>query len=162
MKFKKNSKYKLLFFLITFFLSISTVTNFAVKKNIENWYKTLNISLLTPPDITFGIAWTILYILIAVAGWRIWIKKPFTKLDLIKKIYIFQIILNLTWSIIFFYFHLIFLSFFSILLMILSNILIIILSDKKIKFIKVLLIPYLIWLVFAGYLNFYVFYYNYF
>ncbi len=37
--------------------------------NLDPWYRMLNKSSLTPPDIVFGIVWPILYILLAVVGW---------------------------------------------------------------------------------------------
>ena len=37
-----------------------------------NWYKSLNKPHWTPPDWLFGPAWTILYVMIAIAGWLVW------------------------------------------------------------------------------------------
>lgn len=160
MKTKEKDHYGLLFSLTTFLLIAGSITNFLVKKNIKTWYNFLCLSRLTPPNVTFGIVWTILYILLGFAGWLIWRNKSFPKLFLIKIFYTIQTVLNLSWSILFFQFHFVKLSLFSIIIMMILNLLIIIFSYKKINYVPSLLIPYLLWLGFAGYLNFYVFYFN--
>ena len=43
--------------------------------NIDQWYSDLIKSSLTPPNYMFGIVWSVLYVLIATAGWLIWEKK---------------------------------------------------------------------------------------
>jgi tryptophan-rich sensory protein len=60
----------------------------------------------------------------------------------------------------FFQFHAITMSFASIIIMIITTFLIIIFSHKKINYVPALLTPYILWLVFAAYLNFFVLYYN--
>ncbi len=160
MKSKQNNHYNLLFFLTTFLLIAGSITSCLVKKNIRTWYNFLYLSRFTPPNVTFGIVWTILYILLGFVGWLIWKNKSFQKLFLIKMLYTVQTALNLSWSILFFQFHFIKLSLFSIIIMIILNFLIIIFSYKKINYVPSLLTPYVLWLGFAAYLNFYVFYFN--
>jgi benzodiazapine receptor len=160
MKIKEKHHYGLLFFLTTFLLIAGSVTSFLVKKNIRTWYNFLYLSRFTPPNKTFSIVWTILYILLGVSGWLIWKNKSFPKLFFIKVLYTIQIALNLTWSILFFQFHLISISLASIIIMIMTTVLMMIFSYKKINHLTLLLTPYLLWLGFAGYLNFYAFYFN--
>ncbi len=38
----------------------------------QDWYDRLDKPSFTPPDATFGIVWTVLYVLIALAGWLTW------------------------------------------------------------------------------------------
>lgn len=160
MKIKQKEHYGLLFFLTTFLLVAGSLTGMLVKKNIKTWYNFLSLSRFTPPNITFSIVWTILYILLGFVGWLIWKHKSFPKLFLIKVLYTIQTALNLSWSILFFQFHFVKVSFFSIITMIILNLLIIIFSHNKIKYVPALLTPYIVWLGFAAYLNFYILMWN--
>jgi benzodiazapine receptor len=157
MKTKEKHHYGLLFFLTTFLLIAGSITSFLVKKNIKTWYNFLYLSRFNPPNITFGIVWTILYILLGIAGWLIWRNKGFPKLFFIKVLYTIQIALNLSWSMLFFQLHLTGISFASIIIMIIATALMMFFSYKKINYLTLLLTPYILWLGFAGYLNFYVF-----
>lgn len=64
-----------------------------------DWYASLNKPAFNPPDWLFGPVWTMLYVLIAVAGWRIWrVAEP----SIAKALWIAQLALNFLWSPIFF------------------------------------------------------------
>lgn len=60
------------FSLLPFLLAIVAVGSVGGTYKPGNWYRTLDKPWWTPPSWLFGPAWTILYILIAVAGWRVW------------------------------------------------------------------------------------------
>jgi tryptophan-rich sensory protein len=116
----------------------------------NKWYNDLKKSSLTPPGYVFGIAWSILYLFIAISF-------------LFNKIYCFnceeniffmiQLFLNLIWTPVFFKFKMIKLSLFIILFIIYFTIRYINIS-KSIS--KILLIPYLLWLFIALYFNLYI------
>ena len=116
------------------------------------WYLNLNKSVLTPPGYVFGIVWSLLYVAIAIVGWLIFVYYVTTKS--IKTAYILQLLFNWSWTPLFFVFHLISLSLLIILLLIIIVFYIILAEDRML--IKQLLLPYLLWLMFAGYLNFYI------
>ena len=59
------------------------------------WYKQLNKPSWTPPPWAFPVVWTILYIMIAIAGWKAWQAQGFGPLVMI---WIVQLILNALWS----------------------------------------------------------------
>ena len=40
------------------------------------WYQALQKPWFNPPNWLFGPAWTFLYVLIAIAGWRVWLREP--------------------------------------------------------------------------------------
>ena len=64
----------------------------------QPWYDELDKPPQTPPDATFGIAWTILYVLIALAGWLAWRASD----DPLPTIAWFaQMALNLAWTVVF-------------------------------------------------------------
>lgn len=122
------------------------------------WYEDLKKSSLNPPDIVFNIVWPILYILMLTS--IIIFYKSYSDNFWISFGFIFfatQLILNILWPIIFFRFHKVLLSFFIIL----SIIFFVILTMNE--FIKVnctaamLLLPYLIWLILASYLNLFIY-----
>ena len=106
---------------------------------------------LSPHGIVFPIVWTILYILMGTS-YFITTKDNESNKEL-DQIYLLQLLVNLLWPIIFFILRMYFTAFLWIILLI---ILVIVMIKKKKKNSKVsgyLQIPYLIWLVFATYLN---------
>lgn len=121
--------------------------------DIVSWYPTLHKSTLTPPDIVFPIVWFILYCMLAVSGYALWQHRhqPTAKLALV--FYGLQMLLNWAWTPFFFYFHWIGASLFCITSIIILTLITIIITRKTYKLSSILLIPYFIWLLFAGYLN---------
>ena len=118
------------------------------------WYYSLNKSPLTPPEAVFPIAWTILYVMIALSLF-FYVKDGLTKEKLTPLVvFTIQIILNLLWSPVFFESHNIKLAFIIIVLLIIFVLINIILFYKNSKIASYLLIPYFLWLIFAAYLNF--------
>ena len=139
---------------------IGSIIGSLTKPEISTWYITLNRAPLTPPNYVFPVAWTILYGAIGTCGWVIWSTKSFSNLKLIKSLYLIQLILNWSWTPLFFYYHL---TGFSLLVLVAMDILvgmIIYLAYPKIRSVSLLMIPYLLWIVFASYLNFYIWQYN--
>ena len=114
-------------------------------------YKSLEQPLLSPPGFIFPIVWTILYILMGISYG---ILKDKNLVDSsISSIYYSQLIVNLMWPIFFFVFKLRLLSFFIILLLDILVIIMIVRFYKKNKVSGLLQIPYLLWVLFASYLN---------
>jgi tryptophan-rich sensory protein len=114
----------------------------------------LNQPFLSPPAWLFPVVWTILYVLMGVASYRIWIASA---TDEKKKsalfVYGLQLVFNFFWSIIFFNLKL---YLFAFLWLVVLWVLIYITYKRfgKIDVVaEYLLIPYLVWVAFAGYLN---------
>jgi tryptophan-rich sensory protein len=107
----------------------------------DEYYNSLPQSDLTPPDETFSIVWPILYLLIGYALY----KNPTNWLWL-------NLLLNLTWIVTFHGYKNPQVSFFVLLLTIMT--LVLHMKSKSTK--TLLLLPYLIWLIFAAYLNGYI------
>ena len=130
------------------------------KPEIGDWYSTLNRSTITPPNYVFSVAWTVLYAIIGACGWIIWLPQPFPKLSVVKTLYVTQLILNWSWTPLFFHYHL---TGLSVVVLIVLDILvgtIIWVTYRKMRAVSLLLIPYLSWILFASYLNFYMWWYN--
>lgn len=58
------------------------------------WYHALNHPVGTPPDLVFPIAWTVLYVLMAIAAWRVWRVQGFARGMIL---FIGQLVLNALW-----------------------------------------------------------------
>lgn len=114
-------------------------------------YNTLQKPPLSPPGFLFGIVWTILYILMGVSYGLLETRGLAD--ESVKKIYYTQLIVNLIWPILFFVFKASLLSCFWIILLDVLVIYMIIIFNKKHKLSAYLQIPYLIWTLFATYLN---------
>ena len=113
---------------------------------------------LSPPSYIFPIVWTILYILMGIS-YFIATKDKENDKDL-NQIYLLQLFVNLFWPIIFFVLKMYFTAFLWIILLI---ILVIVMIKELLKNNKIsgyLQIPYLIWLLFATYLNIGIFLLN--
>jgi tryptophan-rich sensory protein len=156
----KNKSYISLVIWIVALMVIGSSIGGLTKSNVDTWYMTLNRSPLTPPNYLFGIAWSILYAMIATSGWLIWSSNSFEKLKLIKILYCAQLVFNWSWTPLFFSYHLTGLALICLSLIIILVALLIVQSYKQIIFASLLLIPYLLWSIFAGYLNFYIWQYN--
>ncbi|MFR6312563.1 TspO/MBR family protein [Anaerofustis stercorihominis] len=122
-------------------------------------YKHLNLPPLSPPGFIFPIVWTILYILMGIGAYFIIISNSSTKTEALRT-YALQLVLNFLWTIVFFNMRN-FLLAFIILIALWALIIKMIITFKNIKPIAgYLQIPYLLWVTFAGYLNFMVFILN--
>jgi len=145
---------------IVVLVSIGSIIGSLTKAEINTWYSVLNRSPLTPPNYVFPVAWTILYLMIAACGWMIWCQQSFPKLMLIKFLYVMQLILNWSWTPLFFRYHLTGLSFACLLIMDMAVAMIVYFSYTRVRLVSLLMVPYLIWILFATYLNFYIWQYN--
>jgi len=117
-------------------------------------YKTVERPPLSPPSIVFPITWTILYILMGISLYLVWTcGDKFTDKSKAYFFFTVQLVLNFLWSPVFFTAQLYLLAFIILLLMWIFTILMIISFYKISKPAGLLQIPYLLWLIFAGYLN---------
>lgn len=106
---------------------------------------------LSPPAILFPIVWTILYLLIGIS-YYLYKKNTYTETKEII-IYYTQLLVNALWTIIFFTLKLRFFSIIWILILVILIYTLIALFNQKYKPSAYLLIPYLIWCIFASYLT---------
>lgn len=128
---------------------IGGIVGFIVSNFMD--YSSLLKPSFAPSEILFPIVWTILYILM---GFSYGILKSNSLTDdKVNAIYYLQLFINALWSIFFFVFKWRLFSFIWILLLILLVILMIIEFYKKNKVAGLLQIPYLIWIIFASFLN---------
>ena len=117
-------------------------------------YKTLNQPPLSPPGWIFPIVWSILYLLMGYACYRIWTAKA-PREDRRKALLLYgiQLFLNFLWPIIFFGFQAYWLAFILLLGLWVCIYLTMHVFGQIDERAENLLIPYLLWVTFAGYLN---------
>lgn len=134
-------------------LVVGMLSGFLSREGMEQVSK-LPQSALTPPSWVFPVVWSILYTLMAIGAAKIWMSPESEERSMGLWLYLFQLIFNFFWSL--FYFNMQAFGF-SLLWLIALWILILlmILSWRKTdKLAAWLQVPYLIWVAFAGYLNF--------
>ncbi|SDN96645.1 TspO/MBR family protein [Vreelandella arcis] len=68
----------------------------------DGWYRELDKPAWTPPDIAFPIAWGILYLLMAIAAWRIYMADDSVWRTASLWVYVIQLLANAAWSWLFF------------------------------------------------------------
>lgn len=115
---------------------------------------------LSPPAILFPIVWTLLYILMGITSYLI-LQEPQTyQTRTALFAYGLQLFFNFFWSILFFNLEMYFVSFLWLIILWALIALTILLFSQISKPATYLMIPYLLWVTFAGYLNFGIFLLN--
>jgi tryptophan-rich sensory protein len=123
--------------------------------SIRGWYAGLAKPDFAPPNWIFGPVWTMLFVLMGIAAFLVW-RKGLNRRDVRTALGLFigQLILNTLWSIIFFGLHSPGGAFGEIIFLWLSILLTIIVFARISKPAAWLLVPYIVWVTFAAYLNF--------
>lgn len=158
-----NQGIKLFLSLIIWIAALITVGGLIgsiTKPEMFTWYSVLNRSSLTPPNYVFPVAWTILYATIGICGFIIWRQSTSQERGIIKTLYITQLILNWSWTPLFFHYHL---TGISLMVLVVMDSLVgalIYFAYKKLRTLCLLMIPYFLWILFATYLNFYIWWFN--
>lgn len=148
-----NNTFKLIISLIIPQLA-GGIGSFFTIGSVKDWYPVLVKPALNPPAWIFGPVWTTLFALMGVAAFMVW-KKGLDRRDVKIALGIFlgQLVLNTLWSIIFFGLHSPGGAFVEIIFLWLSILATIIAFAKISKPAAWLLAPYILWVSFAGYLN---------
>lgn len=115
-----------------------------------DWYAQLAKPSFNPPGWVFGPAWTALYILIAIAGWRVWNRD---RAGWPMKLWWGQLALNFLWTPIFFSAHQIGLALAVILVLLVAILSFIITSWRQDRAASWMFVPYAAWVAFASALN---------
>lgn len=136
------------FFRLFLPIIIGGIVGIIIKNYID--YSLVKKPPLSPPKLAFPIAWSILYLLIGIS-YYIYRKNNYDKKTI--QIYYIGLILNALWSIIFFVLKLRLLSIIWIIALIIITIILFINYKKQNKTSAYLLIPYIIWLTYATYIN---------
>ena len=149
---------RLIIFLVLNFGALAIGGFFTGSGVPSDWYADLNKAPWTPPRWVFGAAWTSIMICFGIYMAYLWPTKKAK--NVVLGLYVIQLILNMSWNPVFFYYHHVLggLLLISTLTILVAYILFSYWSELKFK--SFLLAPYLIWLVIATSLNAYIWLYN--
>jgi tryptophan-rich sensory protein len=121
---------------------------------IPTWYAGLVKPPLNPPNWVFAPVWMTLYGLMAVSAWLVWKTRPSGCRRRGLLFFAVQLWFNYLWSWIFFHRHMIGIAFADIVALWLTILLTLLTFRKMSRPAAWLLVPYIAWVTFAGYLNF--------
>jgi translocator protein len=141
------NKYLSLAEFIVVVLSVGLLIGYATAPGA--WYQSLEKPPFNPPNWVFPVAWTIIYVLIAIAGWRVMIIEGLNGWT--GRTWFAQMALNWAWSPVFFGLHMPFAALAIIVLLLTSIIAFLLLArdDKA----RLCFLPYAAWVAFATVLN---------
>jgi len=131
------------------------IGSFFTISSIPTWYATIQKPAFNPPNWVFGPVWTTLYILMGISAYLVWMK-GWDKKEVRSALAIFavQLVLNTLWSIIFFGAKELFLAFVEIAFLWTAIVVTIFLFRRISRNAALLLVPYLLWVSFAAFLNY--------
>lgn len=136
-------------------LGVGWLASYFTANGVKYIYPLIEKSRLTPPGFIFPIVWTILYILMGI-GIAMVINKGGEDTGMAKAVWIVQLLVNFSWSILFFGMQMYYEAFICLIILWFLIIIMIYEFNKIDKTAAVLQIPYLLWVTFAGYLNYVV------
>lgn len=136
-------------------LLVGTLSGYLSNSGYSNaWFVALRKPGLMPPGWVFGVAWTILYILIGLSLAMLLHAKGAKGREKGLALFAVQLLLNFAWSPVFFHFHKVQIALGLIAAMIVALVGLILLVWRIRVVAGLLLYPYLAWLMFAGLLNY--------
>jgi len=137
-------------FIVAFISFMGSQFNSSVN---STWYNSIKPSI-TPPNIVFPVVWTILFFLIALSLYFAWINSNLIEKVSITAAFGLNFFFNVAWTALYFGLKNPSLALFDLICLLLSIILMMRVTYKIDKKSTYLLIPYLIWVIFAGILNY--------
>lgn len=91
----------LIVFIVVCF-SAAALGSVFTNNSLKTWYPTIKKPSWNPPNKIFGPVWSVLYLMMAVAGWLVWEKLPQKVLSASMALFFVQLVLNVVWSVVFF------------------------------------------------------------
>ncbi len=142
----------LLVFLMACF-AVSAIGGLITSSSVGSWYQSLAKPSFNPPDWLFAPVWTALYLMMAVAGWRVWRRVGWRDGGPALGIFALQLGFNLGWSAVFFGLRMPGAGLIVIVLLLAAIAVTSRLFLKVDRLAGALLLPYLAWVAFASLLN---------
>lgn len=134
-------------------LGIGMLGSSLVETSLGTWYADLLKPTFTPPNEVFGPVWAVLYVMMAVAAWRVWRGADWQTARGPLTLFALQLALNLSWSVVFFGLHKIGAAVATIIVLDVA-VLVTLLAFRTIdRTAALLMVPYLAWVLFATVLN---------
>ena len=145
-----KNKYLSLFLILLITFIASGIGGFTTAVFKEPWYSEIILPSYNPPSSVFAPVWTVLYIMMSIAIWKIWINSFDLK---ILRIYLIHLFFNGSWSVIFFGFHQIGLALINIIIILIFIFFLMKNYFNRDKISFYLMLPYFFWTSFALVLN---------
>jgi tryptophan-rich sensory protein len=150
---KKRVKWKVLIACLIIVYLVAGVGSVFTSNVKTSWYQIIKPSI-TPPNYVFPIVWNVLFLLIAFSLYFAWINSDKKQKKKIKLIFGINFFLNILWSVLYFQMRNPLYAFYELFFLLISIALMIFITYKINKKSSYLLIPYLLWVSFAGILNY--------
>ena len=123
-------------------------------KSLKTWYLSIKKPSWNPPNKVFGPVWTVLYLMMAVAGWMVWERLPQKNFSVPMALFFVQLVLNTVWSVVFFGLRSPGGAFVEVVILWIGITLTMVSFWAVYWVAGVLFLPYLLWVSFAAILNF--------
>ena len=181
----KNSKTASFVLPVVLCFIVGGLSAWAMRESLAVWYPYLAKSVATPPDYVFPIVWTLLYICIGISAGLVLTSRKNLQVESVEKfrpdgslkstetsnpyapmrggimqLWIWQLALNFMWSILFFWMRVPWLALVAIICLDILIILYICRTARPYRAAMWLFVPYLLWTLYATYLNAYIAIYN--
>lgn len=150
----QNGKWTSLALFLILCYGVAFIGGWLTDTTVHTWYTQLNKPAWNPPDWVFGPVWTVLYFMIALSGWIVYSLPASREKNIALGLWGLQLFLNFIWSYFFFYLENPLWALMDITALIAAVSGTILLFKPLSKNAALLLVPYLIWILFAFTLNF--------
>lgn len=142
----------LVVFLLVCF-AVSAIGGAITATSVGTWYQGLEKPPFNPPDWIFAPVWTALYVMMAIAGWRVWRRAGFETGRMALTLFAVQLGLNLIWSLLFFGLQRMDLALIEIVILLVAIVVTTAMFWRIDRWAGVLFLPYVFWVGFATVLN---------
>jgi tryptophan-rich sensory protein len=140
-------------FFVALCLGIGALGAAVVSTSVDTWYAELAKPSFTPPDRVFGPVWTALYVLMAIAAWRIWRAADRDTRRGPLTLFALQLALTLGWTVVFFGLQKIGAALATIVVLDVGVVVTTLAFRPIDRWAGLLMLPYLAWVAFATVLN---------
>lgn len=134
-------------------LAVSGIGGAITATSVGTWYQALEKPPFNPPDWVFAPVWTTLYVMMAIAGWRVWRRVGIETRKTALIVFAVQLGLNLAWSLLFFGSQRIGLALAEIIVLLVAIIANTTMFWRIDRLAGVLFVPYVLWVAYATVLN---------
>jgi translocator protein len=143
----------MLAFFVALCLVIGALGASVVATSVDTWYADLAKPPFNPPDRLFGPVWTVLYVLMAIAAWRVWRAADRDTRRGPLTLFALQLALTLAWTVVFFGLQKIGAAVATIVVLDVGVVVTTLAFRSIDRWAGLLMVPYLVWVVFATVLN---------
>ena len=153
-------KTKVYIFGVLFPLAIGSLSALCTSYNMKTFFNEIKKPPLSPPSWLFPVVWSVLFILMGIGSAKAYLSPASKNRTSALRLYLINLFLNFFWSIIFFNFRAFLLAFIWILALLFVIILMTVRFYKCDRASGLMQIPYILWVTFAGYLTFVIWFLN--